>query len=462
MLDDVKSLHFVGIGGNGMAPIAEILLSRGVAVSGSDQSPTELTRRLSELGAHVYTGHRAEQVGAVDAVVVSSAIGSDNPEVVEARRRGVPVIPRGEALGALMCGSMGIGVAGSHGKTTTTSMIAAVLIAGGLDPTCVVGGRVPGFGGNARVGRELYFVAEADESDGSFLKMSPSVAVVTNIDREHLDHYQTFENLKRAFLSFLNALPRGGAAVLCLDDPEIRAILPELSVPAITYGFSPQADVFADRVVPDGLSTSFSVRAMGEEWGSFVLNIPGDHNVSNALAAIAVASHLRIPSDAVRDGLSRFRGVGRRFTMVGEESGIMIVDDYGHHPTEIEATLRAARQAYPDRRLVVAFQPHRYTRTRDLMSRFSQSFRNADLLVLTEIYGAGEPPIPGVTGEALFREIRSAQGANVLFEPDRKALPTVLVDLLKPGDLLLTLGAGDITQVGRDVLSLVHNSSRVV
>lgn len=462
MLDDVKSLHFVGIGGNGMAPIAEILLSRGVAVSGSDQSPTELTRRLSELGANVFTGHRAEQVGAVDAVVVSSAIRSDNPEVVEARRRGIPVIPRGEALGALMCGSMGIGVAGSHGKTTTTSMIAAVLIAGGLDPTCVVGGRVPGFGGNARVGRELYFVAEADESDGSFLKMSPSVAIVTNIDREHLDHYKTFENLKRAFLSFLNALPPGGAAVLCLDDPEIRVILPELSVPAITYGFSPQADVFADRIVPDGLSTSFSVRVLGEDWGSFVLGIPGDHNVSNALAAIAVAAHLKIPADAVRDGLSRFRGVGRRFTLVGDEAGIMIVDDYGHHPTEIEATLRAARQAYPDRRLVVAFQPHRYTRTRDLMSRFSQSFRTADLLILTEIYGAGEPPIPGVTGEALFREIRSVQGDNVLFEPDRKALPTVLVDLLKPGDLLLTLGAGDITQVGRDVLSLVHNSSRVV
>jgi UDP-N-acetylmuramate--alanine ligase len=462
MLDNVKSLHFVGIGGNGMAPIAEILLSRGVTVTGSDQSPTELTRRLSEFGAHVYTGHRAEQVGLVDAVVVSSAIRPDNPEVVEAMRRGIPVIPRGEALGALMCGSIGIGVSGSHGKTTTTSMIATVLIAGGLDPTCVVGGRVPGFGGNARVGRELYFVAEADESDGSFLKMTPSVAIVTNIDREHLDHYQTFDNLKRAFLSFLNALPRGGTAVLCLDDPEIRALLPELSVPAITYGFSARADVVADRIVPEGLSTTFHVRVRGEDWGRFVLNIPGDHNVSNALAAIAVAFHLGIPPDSVRDGLSRFRGVGRRFTMVGDEGGILVVDDYGHHPTEIEATLRAARQAYPERRLVVAFQPHRYTRTRDLMPRFSQAFRNTDLLVLTDIYGAGEPPIPGVTGEALFGEIRSVQGDSVLFEPDRKSLAAFLAENLKPGDLLLTLGAGDITHVGKEVLSLVRNPSRVL
>ncbi len=462
MLDNVKSLHFVGIGGNGMAPIAEILLSRGVTVTGSDQSPTELTRRLSELGAHVYTGHRAEQVGSVDAVVVSSAIRPDNPEVVEARRQGIPVIPRGEALGFLMCGSIGIGVAGSHGKTTTTSMIATVLIAGGLDPTCVVGGRVPGFGGNARVGRELYFVAEADESDGSFLKMTPSVAIVTNIDREHLDHYQTFDNLKRSFLSFLNALPRGGAAVLCLDDPEVRALLPELSVPAITYGFLARADVVADRIVPEGLSTTFHVRIRGEDWGRFVLNIPGDHNVSNALAAIAVAFHLGIPPDAVRDGLARFRGVGRRFTMVGDEGGILVVDDYGHHPTEIEATLRAARQAYPERRLVVAFQPHRYTRTRDLMPRFSQAFRNTDLLVLTDIYGAGEPLIPGVTGESLFGEIRSVQGDSVLFEPDRKSLAAFLAEILKPGDLLLTLGAGDITHVGKEVLALVHNPSRVL
>ncbi len=460
--DKMRSLHFIGIGGNGMAPIAEILLSKGVSVTGSDQSQTDLTRRLSELGAHVFVGHRAEQVGEVDAVVVSTAIRPDNPELLEARRRNLPVIHRGEALAGIMQGGFGVAVAGSHGKTTTTSMIGAVLIAGGMDPTCVVGGRVPGFGGNARIGKLPCVVAEADESDGSFLRMSPTLAVVTNIDREHLDHYQSFGKLKDAFLAFLSAIPEGGTAVLCLDDPEVCSLAGSLSVPLLTYGFSRQADIVAGEMRPDGLLTSFPVHVKGKDWGVFTLNVPGEHNVRNALAAIAVAFHLGISPDVVRDALFRFRGVGRRFTLVGEEGGILIVDDYGHHPTEIGATLRAARQAYPERRIVVAFQPHRFSRTRDLLSDFARSFRDADLLVLSEIYGAGESPIEGVTGERLFQEIQTVQGDGVFFVPDRKAMAAFLVACLKPGDLLLTMGAGDITHLGQEILSLISHPSRVV
>ncbi|MHB1285345.1 MAG: UDP-N-acetylmuramate--L-alanine ligase [Leptospirales bacterium] len=457
----MRSLHFVGIGGNGMAPIAEILLAKGVAVTGSDQSQTELTRRLSELGARIFVGHRAEQVGEVDAVVVSTAIRQDNPEVVEARRRGLPLVPRGEALAGIMKGALGIAVAGSHGKTTTTSMIGSVLIAGGLDPTCVVGGRVPGFGGNARIGALSCFVAEADESDGSFLRMSPTIAVVTNIDQEHLDHYRSFGKLKEAFHSFLGHIPGDGAAILCLDDPELSGMVGSLSVPVLTYGFSPQADIVADGIRQDGLMTSFSVQVKGASWGVFALNVPGEHNVRNALASIAVAVHLGVPPDVVRDALFRFRGVGRRFTLVGEEGGILIVDDYGHHPTEIAATLRAARQAYPDRRLVVAFQPHRYSRTRDLLCQFAQAFREADLLVLGEIYGAGEAPIEGITGELLFQKIREALGNGVSFVQDRKRLAPYLVECLKSGDLLLTLGAGDITLLGEEIFAVMGHPIQV-
>ncbi|MHB8421689.1 MAG: UDP-N-acetylmuramate--L-alanine ligase [Leptospirales bacterium] len=460
--NEVKSLHFVGIGGNGMAPIAEILLARGVSVTGSDQSQTELTRRLSELGAHVFVGHRAEQVGEVDAVIISTAIRQDNPELLEAKRRGLPVVHRGEALARLMNGELAIAVAGSHGKTTTTSMIGAVLIAGGMDPTCVVGGSVPGFGGNARIGKRPCFVAEADESDGSFLRMSPTIAVVTNIDREHLDHYRSFEKLKEAFLSFMNSIPEKGMAVLCLDDPQASSLIADLSVPVLTYGFSDLADIVGKGIRPDGLVTSFSVCVKGEDWGVFTLNVPGNHNVSNALASIAVAFHLGIPADVVRDALFRFRGVGRRFTLVGEAGGIMIVDDYGHHPTEIEATLRAARQAYPERRIVVAFQPHRFSRTRDLLCLFAHAFGDADLLVLSEIYGAGEIPIEGITGERLYHEIQEVQGSRVLFAPDRNSLATFLVSRLEPGDLLLTMGAGDITCLGQELLSLINHPSRVV
>jgi UDP-N-acetylmuramate--alanine ligase len=460
--DSFRSFHFVGIGGNGMAPVAEILLSRGALVSGSDKTQTDLTRRLSELGARVFVGHRAEQVGSVDAVVISTAISPENPELLEARRFGIPVVHRGEALAGIMRGFRGVAVAGSHGKTTTTSMIAHVLAHGGLDPTCVVGGRVPGFGGNARVGKKNIFVAEADESDGSFLKISPHVAVVTNIDQEHLDYYQSFDQLKAAFERFLASVPPEGLAVVCLDDPELSNILPSLNAPHWTYGFNPSADVVGSDVSAEGLSTSFSVRLRGKDIGSFSLNIPGVHNVLNALATIAVGHHFGLEAECVREALERFRGVGRRFTQVGEEGGIRIVDDYGHHPTEIGVTLAAARQAYPDRRLVVAFQPHRFSRTRDLLSRFASAFQLADVLVLGEIYGAGESPIAGITGRRLFDEIRVSFENEAYFAADQSEMIARLMTILKPGDLLMTMGAGDVTHLGGEVLARLRQSSRVV
>ncbi|MHB1564273.1 MAG: UDP-N-acetylmuramate--L-alanine ligase [Leptospirillum sp.] len=462
----VKSLHLVGIGGNGMAPIAEILLARGFRVTGSDSHQTELTRRLSELGATVYLGQMAEHVGDVDAVVVSTAISSENPEVREARRRGIPVVHRGEMLSELMRGTVGVCVAGSHGKTTTTSMISTLLYMGNLDPTCVVGGRVHHFGAHARVGKSSFFVAEADESDGSFLKLPPIIAVVTNIDQEHLDFYGSYERVKDAFAEFMNNVPFYGKVFACIDDAGVRSVIGSVDRRVITYGLSPDAMIRVvggvDGIVVNGLSSTYSVEGDGERWGSFSLEVPGRHNVINSLAAIGVARELGMPLSEIREGLSRFRGVGRRFTIVGEESGILIVDDYGHHPTEIEATLAAARQSFPDRRLVVVFQPHRYTRTRDLMSRFAHSFLKSDLLVLTEVYGAGEKSLPGVTGEALCDETRKVMGVDrVLFEGDRQSLPSFLADIMRPGDVLLTLGAGDITSLGQEYLDLVRSASRI-
>ncbi|MCL4461514.1 MAG: UDP-N-acetylmuramate--L-alanine ligase [Nitrospirae bacterium] len=460
--DSFGSFHFVGIGGNGMAPVAEILLSRGARVSGSDKTQTDMTRRLSELGARVHVGHRADQVGMVDAVIISTAISPENPELLAARRRGIPVVHRGEALAGIMRGFQGIAVGGSHGKTTTTSMIAHVLTQGGLDPTCVVGGRVAGFGGNARVGKKPYFVAEADESDGSFLKIAPHVAVVTNIDQEHMDYYQSFEQLKEAFVRFLSSVPPDGLAVACLDDPELSKLLPSLHVPRMTYGFGADADVVASDVSGEGLSTQFSVHLRGKDLGTFNLNVPGLHNVLNALAAISVAHHFGLEPECSREALDCFRGVGRRFTQVGEEGGIRIVDDYGHHPTEISVTLAAARQAYPDRRLVVAFQPHRFSRTRDLLSKFATAFRLADVLVLGEIYAAGEDPIAGISGGRLFSEIQAAFGNESYFAADQKAMISRLMTVLKPGDLLMTMGAGDVTHLGGEILARLKQSSRVV
>ncbi len=462
----VKSLHLVGIGGNGMAPIAEILLAKGFRVTGSDSHQTDLTRRLSELGATVYLGQKAEHVGDVDAVVVSTAISPENPEVREAQKRGIPIVHRGEMLSELMRGTVGVCVAGSHGKTTTTSMISTLLYLGNLDPTCVVGGRVHHFGAHARVGKSSFFVAEADESDGSFLKLPPIISVVTNIDQEHMDFYGSYDRVKEAFLEFMNNVPFYGKVFACIDDAGVRSLIGSVKRRVITYGLSSDAMIRVvggtDGILVNGLSSTYLVEGHGEKWGTFSLEVPGRHNVINSLAAIGVGRELGMPMSEIREGLSRFRGVGRRFTIVGEESGVLIVDDYGHHPTEIEATLSAARQSFPDRRLVVVFQPHRYTRTRDLKSRFSHAFLKSNLLILTEVYGAGEKPIPGVTGEALWEETQKIMGADrVLFEGNRQKLPSYLSEILRAGDVLLTLGAGDITSLGQEYMDLMRSTSRI-
>lgn len=449
------TIHFVGIGGIGMSGIAEVLLNLGYPVTGSDLRSSETTRRLEGLGAAIHEGHSAAHVGNADVVVISSAVKRDNPEVVEARRRAVPVIPRAEMLAELMRLKYGIAVAGSHGKTTTTSMIAHLLAAGGLDPTAVVGGKLNNFGSNAKLGKGEYMVVEADESDGSFLAFSPAIAVITNIDPEHLDHYGNFETLKRAFLEFANDVPFYGLSVMCLDHPVVQAMLPFLERRHVTYGLSSQADYRADAIEAEALATSFTVLRRGEPLGRFRLQMPGHHNVQNALAAIAVADDVGIGVEKMQAAFESFTGVQRRFTVKGEKNGITVVDDYGHHPAEVRATLHGARQAFPRRRIVAAFQPHRYTRTRDLLDDFATSFNEADLLFVSEVYAAGEEPIPGLGGERLAEAVRACGHRDVSFVADRKELAKALAERLKAGDLVITLGAGDISQTPAELLALL-------
>lgn len=451
------TIHFVGIGGIGMSGIAEVLLHLGYPVTGSDLRASETTRRLDALGARTFVGHAPAHVGAADVVVVSSAVRSDNPEVVEARRRQIPVIPRAEMLAELMRLKDGVAVAGSHGKTTTTSMIAHLLASAGLEPTAVVGGKLNNLGSNATVGSGAYMVVEADESDGSFLKFSPAIAVVTNIDPEHLDHYGSFEALKRAFVEFVNKVPFYGVAVMCLDHPVVQALLPEVDRRHVTYGLSPQADYRAEAIATDALRMEFDVLRRGERLGRFRLHMVGRHNVLNALAAIAVADDVGIPVEKMREAFESFAGVQRRFTVRGEVDGIVVVDDYGHHPAEVKATLAGARQAFPDRRIVAAFQPHRYTRTRDLLDEFATSFNDADVLLVTEIYAASEEPIPGLSGETLADAIRACGHRDVSFVRQRSDLAQAIRERVRPGDLVLTLGAGDISLTGPELLSLLRS-----
>lgn len=448
-------IHFVGIGGIGMSGIAEVLLNLGYPVTGSDLRSSEATKRLQGLGADIHEGHAAANVGRADVVVISSAVKRDNPEVVEARRRSVPVIPRAEMLAELMRLKYGIAVAGSHGKTTTTSMIAHLLGAGGLDPTAVVGGKLNNVGSNAKLGKGEYMVVEADESDGSFLAFSPAIAVITNIDPEHLDHYGNFETLKRAFLEFANDVPFYGLSVMCLDHPVVQAMLPFLERRHVTYGLSSQADYRADAIEAEALATSFTVLRRGEPVGRFRLQMPGHHNVQNALAAIAVADDVGICVEKMQEAFESFTGVQRRFTVSGEKNGITVVDDYGHHPAEVRATLHGARQAFPRRRIVAAFQPHRYTRTRDLLDDFATSFNEADLLFVSEVYPAGEEPLPGIGGERLAEAVRACGHRDVSFVSDRKELAKALADRLREGDLVITLGAGDISQTPAELLRLL-------
>ncbi len=453
MRDRVKRVHFVGIGGSGMCGIAEVLFNLKYQVSGSDVRESANTRHLQELGVAVHIGHDPRLVEDADVVVVSSAVDETNPEVRAAYTAKVPVIPRAEMLGELMRLQRGIAVAGTHGKTTTTSLIASLLAESGLDPTFVIGGRLTSAGVHARLGRGDYLVAEADESDASFLHLQPFLSVVTNIDADHMAAYGgDFNRLKQAFIDFLHNLPFYGLAVLCIDDPVVREILPRIHKPVLTYGASSDADMRVSAIKPEGLKMHFSVTRRGEEnWLRATLNLPGKHNVLNALAAISVAHELGASRDDIVKGLANFSGIDRRFQVNGQITlnggDVILVDDYGHHPREISATVEAARSAWPKRRLVVVFQPHRYTRTHDLLDDFSVVLSKLDLLLITEVYAAGERPIAGADGRALTRAVRARGKTDPIFVADIDTLPEMLKDILRPNDVLLTLGAGNIGQV---------------
>ncbi len=453
MFRKARRIHFVGIGGTGMSGIAEVLVNLRYRVSGSDLVSSDATRRLKRAGAAVFRGHRADNVAGADVVVVSSAVKPDNAEVVEARRRHIPVIPRAEMLAELMRLKYGIAVAGAHGKTSTTAMIAAVLSAGGLDPTVVIGGRVKSLRSGAKVGRGEFMVAEADESDGSFLKMKPTIAVVTNIDREHLDHYRDLGEIQDAFVQFLSRVPFYGAAVVCLDEPNLRAILPRVDRKIVTYGLSSDADLTATDVVAEGFGVRAVVRCAGERLGPVTLRVPGRHSVYNALAAVAVGLELDIPFAKIARALARFRAVDRRFQFKGEAFGAKIVDDYGHHPTEIQATLQAAREGF-GARTVVVFQPHRFSRTRALLEEFGRAFVLADHVIVTDVYAAGEGPIPGVDGRAVADALLRHGHPSVTYAPKAERIPGMLRLTVRPGDLVITLGAGDVGKIGDAFLGL--------
>jgi UDP-N-acetylmuramate--alanine ligase len=454
-----QHLHFAGIGGIGMSGIAEVLLNLGYQISGSDVKLSPITDRLAAMGARVYEGHAASNVAGARALVVSSAVDEQNPEVLEARRLQIPVIPRGELLAELMRLKYGIAVAGSHGKTTTTSMTATILNYAGLDPTVVVGGRVGTMGGsNARLGHSDFLVVESDESDGSFLKLSPIIAVVTNVDREHLDHYPSLEAIRAAFLEFVNKVPFYGAVIVCLDDPNVQGLLPEIRRRTITYGTTAQADVEASEIGCGPFASEFNLRYRTADLGRFVLRIPGRHNVLNAMAAITVALELEVKPDVIREALATFNGVDRRFQMRGQERGITVVDDYGHHPTEIRATLDGARLC-GFRRIHVLFQPHRYTRTYYLMDEFARSFHQADTLFVMDIYAASEKPIEGVTAESLVERIRQFGHRGVEYVGTIDAGVEALLKVATDGDLILTLGAGNVWQAGEKVLERLRGAA---
>jgi UDP-N-acetylmuramate--alanine ligase len=451
VLSRIRHIHFVGIGGSGMSGIAEVLLHQGYTVSGSDLRLSPVTERLVALGARVASGHAAEHARGTHVVVTSAAIRPDNAEVTEARRLGIPVIPRAEMLAELMRLKYGIAVSGSHGKTTTASMVALVMDRGGLDPTLVIGGRLGVLGSGARLGRGEYLVAEADESDRSFLKLQPTLAVVTNIDREHLDAYRGLADLQDAFLGFVNKVPFYGAALLCADDPPTRAIASRVGRRVVTYGLDEDAQIGARAVAAGPLSSRYVALLEGGELGEITLAVPGVHNVVNSLAAVGVGLELGIPFERVKQGLDSFRGVDRRFQVRGEAAGVTVIDDYGHHPTEIRATLRALRTLAGARRTVVLFQPHRYTRTRALWDEFCAAFEGADLLLLADVYAASEDEIPGVTAEALAGAI-AERGARAVYVGSVRAAAERLLREVRPGDVVLTLGAGNVHLAGEELL----------
>jgi UDP-N-acetylmuramate--alanine ligase len=464
-----KVIHFVGIGGIGMSGIAEVLHNLGYDVTGSDLKDSETTKRLRGLGIKVYIGHDGENIDDAHVVVISSAVSEDNPEVVEAKKRSIPVIPRAEMLAELARLKYGVLVAGAHGKTTTTSLISSILALAGFDPTVIIGGRLKATGSNARLGQGEFLVAEADESDGSFLKLSPTIAVATNIDREHMDFFQSMDSLKEAFLSFLNKIPFYGVSIVCMENEHLRTLFPSLHRRYITYGFGSEAEISAKNIKKGFMCIGFEAVYKGKEIGYFDLPLLGEHNVLNSLAAIGVALELQIEVPTIQEALKRFGGIQRRFEFKGEAKGIKVFDDYGHHPTEIQAILKAAKEGiqnnrnqkssasgggrrHEEKRLFVLFQPHRYTRTKDLIDEFSASFMNADSLILLDIYSAGERPIKGINSAALFERIKNRGHSGTVYMRDKEEAIRHIISHIHKGDTLLTLGAGDVWKVGEEIL----------
>ena len=441
-----------------MSGIAEVLLNLGYNITGSDMKASDITRRLEGLGAKIFIGHKPEIINGSDVVVYSSAVKKDNPEIVSARGKLIPGIPRAEMLAELMRMKYGIAIAGTHGKTTTTSMIATILGSHGMDPTVVIGGKLNSIGSNARLGKGEFLVAEADESDGSFLKLSPTIAVVTNIDREHMDHYRDMDEVRGAYLAFINKIPFYGCAVLCMDHPNIQGLIPKVTRRHTTYGLTAQADFSARDMEIKGVKTSFDVWQRGRKLGRVSVKIPGEHNVYNSLAALTVAMELDMSFEEARDSLSNFSGVERRFQVKGEYNGITFVDDYGHHPVEIKATLKAAKAGW-DNRVVAVFQPHRYSRTKDLFQEFLSAFNDADTLVLTDIYPAGEEKIEGISSETLYNSIKAYGHRDVVYIPDKKDIPDCLNKITRPGDIVITLGAGNIWQVSEEMVKTVTSTN---
>ncbi|HEX7571549.1 MAG TPA: UDP-N-acetylmuramate--L-alanine ligase [Bacteroidota bacterium] len=459
MFSSIRKLHFVGIGGIGMSGIAEILNAEGFAVTGSDRAASENTERLQSLGISVQIGHDASNLAPdVDALVYSSAVGSDNPEVAEAHRRKIPVIRRAEMLAEVMRLKYGIGIAGTHGKTTTTSMVSLVLMEGGIDPTVIVGGRLRGLAGsNARLGKGEFIVVEADEFDRSFLSITPTIAVLTTLETDHLDCYRDLDDIKSAFIQFAGKVPFYGFVVLCLDEPALQDIMPKIKKKIVTYGLNGQADLQAVDIMHRQNMTKFTVLRDGKELGEIELQIPGDHNVQNAMAATAVGLELQIPFSKVKAGIEKFTGVFRRWEVKAELDGITVIDDYAHHPTEIRATLAGAKAGWR-RRIVCVFQPHLYSRTRDFYDEFGRAFFNADVLIVTDVYPAREEPIQGVTGELIANAAKEFGHKQVHYVPEKKDVPGYLMTITRPGDMVITMGAGDIWKFGEQFISLRKGS----
>ena len=454
----IKQIHFVGIGGIGMSGIAELLLNLGYRITGSDTKESEITKRLSQLGCRITYDHRRENVHGANVVVVSSAIREDNPEIQEAKAQMIPVIPRAEMLAELMRMKYGIAVAGTHGKTTTTSMAATVLAHAGLDPTMVIGGRLNSLGSNVQLGEGEFLVAEADESDGTFLKLAPTIAIVTNIDPEHLDYYDDIEHLKRTFIEFINKVPFYGSSILCLDHENVRALIPAVQKRHITYGLDQEANLRGEGITSRGWGIAFETWWQDRLLGKICLKMPGMHNVYNALATIALGMELEIAFSTIKEALEGFTGVQRRFQLKGEKAGVMVIDDYAHHPVEIRVTLAAAK-GLREGRIIALFQPHRYSRTKNLFDEFLSAFSQADVLFMTDIYPAGEDPIPGVTAEAVCQAIEQRGGTEVRYVPNREQLVDEVLPVLRPGDIVMTLGAGNIWETSEAIVEALRKGS---